>query len=206
MHGLREHAVERTRGRARGGLGAGLDQVGDGFGLGQVQLVVEEGAARELAGLGHAQADAVAGPQAARQQQLHHHRAAVALQLEHILAGVGMRRRKPQRDAPINGRAIGVEKGEVGCLARRQEAPAHGLHHGAHIRAGHPHDADAAAPGRRGDRRDGHGTDRRGGRIGNSRRSHGVGRGGHGRYCAAAARASVSVHSIRCTTARRAPA
>lgn len=111
MHGLREHAVERTRGRARGGFGAGLDQVGDGFGLGQVQLVVEEGAARKLAGLGHAQADAVAGPQAARQQQLHHHRAAVALQLEHILAGVGMRRRKPQRDAPINGRAIGVEEG-----------------------------------------------------------------------------------------------
>ena len=31
-------------GRARGRLGAGLDQVGHGLGLGQVELVVEEGA------------------------------------------------------------------------------------------------------------------------------------------------------------------
>ena len=42
----RERAVERAARRARGGLGAGLDQIGDGFGLREVELVVEEGAAR----------------------------------------------------------------------------------------------------------------------------------------------------------------
>ena len=43
---LRERAGQRPRRRSRGGLGAGVDQVGDGLGLGQVELVVEEGAAR----------------------------------------------------------------------------------------------------------------------------------------------------------------
>ena len=35
-------------------VGLGGDQVGDGLGLGEVELAVLEGAARELAGLGHA--------------------------------------------------------------------------------------------------------------------------------------------------------
>ena len=51
----RERAVERARRRARRRFGAGVDQVGDGFGLREVELVVEEGALGELAGLGDAQ-------------------------------------------------------------------------------------------------------------------------------------------------------
>ena len=62
----RERAVERARRRARRGLGAGVDQVGDGLGLGEVELVVEEGALGELAGLGDAQARQPLAPVARR--------------------------------------------------------------------------------------------------------------------------------------------
>jgi hypothetical protein len=50
-HGLdaaREHAVQRTSCSARGTVVAGGDQVGDGLGLGQVELAVEERPFAEL--------------------------------------------------------------------------------------------------------------------------------------------------------------
>src|ERR1017187_4804765 len=52
---FRERAAERTRRRARRRFGARLDQVGDGFGLSQVELVVEKGTLGEFAGLGEPQ-------------------------------------------------------------------------------------------------------------------------------------------------------
>jgi hypothetical protein len=113
----REGAGQRTAGRAGGRLGAGVDQVGHRLGLGQVELVVEEGALGELAGLGQAQAGQarLAGVgalqrrlQAARQQQLQHHRAAVGLQFQHVFAGVAVRRGKVQRQPVVDGRAIGI--------------------------------------------------------------------------------------------------
>ncbi len=62
----RERAVERARRRARRRLGAGVDQVGDGLGLGEVELVVEEGALGELA-----RGRRCAGAAAARGRSLH---------------------------------------------------------------------------------------------------------------------------------------
>ena len=62
----REGAVERARRRARRGFGAGVDQVGDGLGLRQVELVVEEGALGELARPGEAQARQARRPVARR--------------------------------------------------------------------------------------------------------------------------------------------
>jgi hypothetical protein len=59
---LREGAGQRAGGAARGGLGAGVDQVGHRLGLGQVQLVVQEGALGELARLGQAQGQPSAAP------------------------------------------------------------------------------------------------------------------------------------------------
>jgi hypothetical protein len=49
--------------------------------------------------------------EAARQQQLQHHRAAVGLQLEHVFAGVGVRRREVDRQAAVDGLAVGARKG-----------------------------------------------------------------------------------------------
>ena len=115
----------RAAGAARGGFGAGIDQVGDGLGLGQVDLVVEEGALGEFAGLGHPQADAPApGLQAARQQQLQHHRPAMGLQFQHVLAGVGVGRREMDRQALVDGAAVGRAERQVGCFARFQRAAA----------------------------------------------------------------------------------
>jgi hypothetical protein len=54
MDFLRERAGQRAAGTARGRFGAGIDEVGNRLGLGQVDLVVE-GALGELAGLGQTQ-------------------------------------------------------------------------------------------------------------------------------------------------------
>ncbi|MNN25341.1 hypothetical protein D3C81_1388130 [compost metagenome] len=100
----------------RGGLGCGFgrrfDQVDYAFGLRQVEFVIEEGAMREFTGLRHAQADVGAGFQAARQQHLQHDRTAVALQLQHVFAGIGMRRLEVKRQTLVDHAAIGVD--EVG--------------------------------------------------------------------------------------------
>ncbi len=144
VDGLREFAFHRARGGARRGLGAGLDEVGHRFGLGEVELVVQEGAPRELAGLGHAQADLAPGLQAARQQHLHDYRAAVALQLEHLFAGVRVRRGEVQREAVVDHAAARIEEGQVGGMARLERLAADRAHHGAHIGAGDAHDANAA--------------------------------------------------------------
>ena len=93
-----ELPLQRAHGRARRLARAGIDQVGDGLGLGQIELVVEEGALRELAGQGAARAEL----QRARDEGLDHERAAVAVQLEHVLAGVGVRGREEEREPRID--------------------------------------------------------------------------------------------------------
>ena len=126
----RERAGQRARRRARGRFGVGVDQVGDRLGLRQVELAVEERAQRELAGLRQSQARRAARRlasisrrlQAARKQQLQHHRAAMGLQLEHVFAGVRVRRRKEQRQAVVDGAPWLVEQRTVVRDARRQRA------------------------------------------------------------------------------------
>ncbi len=65
-------------------FGLGVDEVGEAFGFGEVELAVLEGAAGELARLG--------GPQALDRRQgaenpLDHRPSAMNLQLGHVLAG-----------------------------------------------------------------------------------------------------------------------
>ena len=151
-----ERTGQRPTGAARGGFGAGVDQVGDGLGLRQVQLAVEEGAARELTRLGQPHPQRGIGLQAARQQQLQHHRAAVGLQFQHMLAGVGMRRREEQRQAVVDRLALGATEGQVGRLSRLERAATDRRHQrGQVLWRGHPHDADGPASGRGGDGGDG---------------------------------------------------
>ncbi len=54
VDGLGERARQRRRSRLRRRLGGGVDQVGNRLGLGQVELVVQIGTAREFARLGQA--------------------------------------------------------------------------------------------------------------------------------------------------------
>jgi hypothetical protein len=129
----------------------GIDQVGHGLGLGQVELAVEKGAQRELARLRQAQVARRAEFEAARQQQLQHHRAAVGLQFEHVLAGVGIRRGEEQGQAVVDRRALGVEEGAVVGQARGQGALRDRSRQRRQVAARDAHDADRAAAGRGGD-------------------------------------------------------
>jgi hypothetical protein len=97
------HRAHRGTCRRRGLRG---DQVSHRFGLNQIQLVVEEGPARELARLGNPRTEL----DAARQQHLHHYRSAMALELKHILAGEGLRRGKEDQNPAIQGAAISSQK------------------------------------------------------------------------------------------------
>ena len=94
----REVPLQGAQGIFRRGLGAGIDQVGDRLGLGEVELVVEEGAFGELPRTGGA------GPQleAAAEQQIHDHRTTMPLQLEDILPGEGVWPGEEERDAFID--------------------------------------------------------------------------------------------------------
>jgi hypothetical protein len=145
---------ERAGCTAGRGFGAGVDQVGDGFRLGQIQFVVQEGALSEFTRLGQAQTwqRALARRlETAGQQQLQHHRTAMRLQLQHVFAGVAVRRRKVERETLVDGQAIPTEKGTVGGMPRHQRAAGERLDQRQQTAAGHAHDADRTPPGCSGD-------------------------------------------------------
>ena len=156
---LGEDTLQGPGGRAGGLLGTRLDQVGHRFGLRQVHLVVEEGALGELAGPREPQAGVGTGFEHALQQHLHHDGAAVALQLEHGLAGVGMRRREKGQHRAIDWTLGGPQAGERGVprLERRGTLRQRGCHIAGRGSAD-AHHADTTAT-----RRSGYGDDGVGG-------------------------------------------
>ena len=83
-------------------IGLGGDEVGDGLGLGEVELAVLERAARELAGLGQA-AEAKLGDRVERAGD--HGAAAMQVQLGHGLAGLAVGRLEPHGQAAVDGLA-----------------------------------------------------------------------------------------------------
>ena len=80
-------------------VGFGADQVGDGLGLGEVELAVLEGAARELAGLGQAAEAQLADR---LQRAADHGAPAMQVQLGHGLAGLGVGRLEPHDQAAVD--------------------------------------------------------------------------------------------------------
>ena len=100
-------------------VGLGRDQVGDGLGLGEVELAVLEGAARELAGLGQAAETQLADR---LQGALDHGAPAMQVQLGHGLAGLGVGRLEPH-DQPAIDR-LAAFRIEDGCAAPCAAAPA----------------------------------------------------------------------------------
>jgi len=99
VHFARELALQRSACGARSLRRARVDQVGDRLGLCQVDLPVLEGALGEFAGPRQPGAEADGPPD----QQVHDHRPAVALQLQHVLAGERVGFRKMERDAGVDG-------------------------------------------------------------------------------------------------------
>src|SRR5208282_6721303 len=95
-------------------------EIGDGFGLQEIVLAVEKGAAGKLAGLGE--------PQTKAAQYLHdsgeHGATAVHMKLGDILAGGAARRRKPQRQ-PIVEPLSGLRVAQISSPRRaRRRQPA----------------------------------------------------------------------------------
>ena len=147
---LRERAFQRAPRRPRRAQVGGRDQVGDRLGLDQVELAVEEGALAELAGPGRARAEFAA----ALDQPAQQHRAAMRLQLGHVLAGETVRARERQGDAVVDGLAGGIGEQCAGGAPGKQCAAADRLGDRQRTRAGQADDADAAGARRGGDRRD----------------------------------------------------
>jgi hypothetical protein len=78
----------------------------------------------------------------------------VRLQLENVLAGVGMRRREEDREAAVDRRAVGGTKRDVRRVAGDQRAAADRFGERRQRISRRAHDADRAAPARGRDRDD----------------------------------------------------
>ena len=117
----RELAAERIERRARSSRRTGADQVGHRLGLRQIELVVQERALRELSRPRRARAEL----EAALNQQRHHHRPAVPVQLQHVLAGEGTRRREVKRESRIDRRAGAIEESAQLCAAGLRQRADH---------------------------------------------------------------------------------
>ena len=152
MYVLGKRAFERTQRHAGGGLAGGVDEVGDAFGLGKVEFVVEEGAFGKFARLSHARTQF----EAAREQHVHHDRAAVSLQFNHVFAGKAGGGGEVEQDAvvyrlPVTAEKVGVKRG-----ARfGRFTAAEGSRQRQQVFAGKTDHADAAASGGGGDGGDG---------------------------------------------------
>ena len=148
MHFRGESAFQGSKGAPGGGGGRAGDQVGHRFRLGQVELAVDVGPLGELARPGQAGAFG----EYCFQNQLQHHRAAVALQFHHIFARKGARARKVECDPPVQGLAPALEVPQSRAAPRQFGAGDRGAD-GRGERAGYPHDPDPALARWRGYRR-----------------------------------------------------
>lgn len=142
-----ELARQRRHGAARGGFRGGVDEVGHGLGLSQVEALVEKGAAGELAGFGRTQSEVVARLQAARQDAAQHGGAAMSLQLQYVFAGIGVRSTEVDGEPFVDHLAVGGAKRQVVRVARRQRTPEQPLCKFGEIGPGYAHHADAPAAG-----------------------------------------------------------
>ena len=151
MHALGEGSGERAHGAERRLAGRAVDQVRDRFRLHEVDASVDERALGKLARVGPPRAEF----EHPRKHEVKHHRAAMTLQFEDVLPGEGTRSREEEGDTAVQSGAVGIaEIAELGLS--RCELPANDLLSDRRgRRSGHAYDADAAASGRRGNRRDG---------------------------------------------------
>ena len=133
-------------------MGTGVDEVGNGLGLGEVELGVEVGAAGELTRLGAPGAEL----DRAGDERREHRWTAVTVELQHRLAGVGMGRREVERETGIDRLAGAVTEGRERRAAGFRQATSEqrrGDHR--HPRTRQTDHADAAAAGRGGGGDDG---------------------------------------------------
>ena len=105
---MRKRTLQGLHGITCGLFGTGFNQIGNGFGLGQIQLVIEKGPFAEFTGAGQTGTAIQTG----LEQHIHDHRAAVTVQLQHVFTGKGVRAGKvqgqPLVDDPVAMRQCAV--------------------------------------------------------------------------------------------------
>ena len=146
----REFALQRTQRSARRLGRAAVDEVGHGFGLREVELVIEVGALRELAGCRHSSTKR----EHPLQQQLHDDGTAMAMEFEHVLARERMRCREEQGEALVDRVRVGIVEHVQFRVSRQGHVTEQLRRDLAHGRSRDTHDADAATAWRRRNRRD----------------------------------------------------
>ena len=153
---LRAHFVD-ARGQCAGelrqrirkrGIAARGDDVGDGFGLGQIDAAVEKCAAGEFAGLGKARA----GGDGDRDDAADNELAAMALDFGDILAGKACRMRHHECERAIDARAGGgiddvAQAHRAGGELARVRGAEDGVEDRECARAGEADDRDGAEAG-----------------------------------------------------------
>ncbi len=146
-----ELSVQRTKRGARGLRGSCIDEIRNGFGLREVHAIVQERAFAEFAGT----CDACTEGNQPLQEQIEHHGAAVSLELDHVLSGERVWRRKIKQQTFVDHFAVAVaEPAKTGTACARQltgnmRCDIDGC------RSGKPHHTDAAASRGCGDGGDG---------------------------------------------------
>ena len=141
-------AVELSYGAPGRPVGAGADQVHDGFGAAEVHAAVQKRAAGEFAGPG--------GPDAQPGERFHHPRGnempAVELEFGHVLPGVCGWFAHQHRHALVDGLPVFVQRAAVGepVVLKGSRVGDEAAERFLRPRAGDPHDGDAALSGRGG--------------------------------------------------------
>jgi hypothetical protein len=120
--------------------------------LGEIEFVVQKRTPREFAGLGEPQIERSTRFETALQHELQHHRSAVTLQLENMLARVRVRRGKVERNAAIENLASRIDERHITRVARSEHLAAKRLRQ--RVRAGlagaserYAHDTDSTPSG-----------------------------------------------------------
>ena len=155
-HEARHAALHLAHGRPGGGLGVRADELHDGLGAAQVDAAVEERTLGELAGIGRACAQL----QRAIEHAARGHVAAVALNLGHVLPGIGLRLGHPHGHGLVQRLAARVDGAAVHHPPRLEGALGAGgakarAKNPACVAAAEPNDGDSARAPRRGDGRNG---------------------------------------------------
>ena len=148
-----EGACEMLGGDAGLVEGRGLNEVVDGFGLGEVEAAGEEGALGEFAGFG----ESGAGGNALAEEMVEQDGGAVGGDFDYVFGGVGVGGLEPGDDGLVESLACAIKDfPEAGLgggegVAELEER----FGEGAGVGTGEPDDTDAAASGRGGDGDDG---------------------------------------------------
>src|SRR5258708_14991289 len=112
-----------------------------------MELALEKGGPRDLAGTGEPRARTKAGSE----HGLHYHRPAVSLKLEHRLPRVRMGCREIQHDTLVDTLASGVSNQAERGVPRLGQPAGQRLGNFPHFGAREANDADSPSPDRRGD-------------------------------------------------------